>query len=145
VRPFLTWGNTFLARFSDSSEKTAASSGIVNELRIAPGRQANAESERELRFADLVLNEATREVWRGSIRVDLTPTEFNLLRYFLLNPRRVLSKQQIIDRVWAEDFGGDPSIVETYVSYLRRKLEPGGPRLIHTVRLVGYALREADA
>jgi two-component system, OmpR family, response regulator len=108
----------------------------VNELR---------EEAQELAFADLVLNEATREVWRGGSRVELTPTEFELLRYFLLNPRRVLSKQQILDRVWADDFGGDPTIVETYVSYLRRKLDPLGPRLIHTVRLVGYALREADA
>jgi two-component system, OmpR family, response regulator len=103
------------------------------------------EAAPELRFADLALNEATHEVWRGDARVDLTPTEFNLLKYFLMNPRRVLTKQQILDRVWAADFDGDPSIVETYVSYLRRKLDPLGPRLIHTVRLVGYALREADA
>jgi two-component system, OmpR family, response regulator len=96
----------------------------------------------ELRFADLVLDEATREVRRGEARVELTPREFDLLRYFLLNPRFVLSKQQILDRVWDPDFGGDPSIVETYVSYLRRKLDPLGPPLIHTVRLVGYALRE---
>jgi two-component system OmpR family response regulator len=98
----------------------------------------------ELRFADVVLNEATHEVWRGGVRVDLTPTEFELLRYFLLNPRRVLSKQQILDRVWAPDFEGDGKIVETYVSYLRRKLDPLGPPLLHTVRFVGYALREAD-
>jgi two-component system OmpR family response regulator len=103
------------------------------------------EEAEELTFADLVLNEATHEVWRGSSRVELTPTEFELLRYFLLNPRRVLSKQQILDRVWADDFVGDPNIVETYVSYLRRKLDPLGPRLIHTVRLVGYALRDTDA
>ena len=80
----------------------------------------------ELRFADLVLNEATREVWRGAARVDLTPTEFNLLRHFLLNPRHVLTKQQILDRVWAADFDGEPNIVETYVSYLRRKLDLSG-------------------
>jgi two-component system, OmpR family, response regulator len=98
----------------------------------------------ELRFADLVLNEATREVSRGEALVDLTPTEFNLLRYFLMNPRRVLTKQEILDRVWAADFAGDANIVETYVGYLRRKLDPLGPRLIHTVRLVGYALRESD-
>jgi two-component system, OmpR family, response regulator len=118
---------------------------VVDELRAAPVRHRDDEGDLELRYADLVLNEATREVWRGAARVDLTPTEFDLLRFFLLNPRRVLTKQQILDRVWAEDFLGDPSIVETYVSYLRRKLDPLGPRLIHTVRLVGYALREADA
>jgi two-component system, OmpR family, response regulator len=96
----------------------------------------------ELRFADLVLNEGTHEVRRGGARVDLTPTEFNLLRFFLLNPRRVLTKPQILDGVWDDDFRGDPSIVETYVSYLRRKLDSLGPPLIHTVRLVGYALRD---
>jgi two-component system OmpR family response regulator len=96
----------------------------------------------ELRFGDLVLNEATHEVRRGGARVDLTPTEFNLLRFFLLNPRRVLSKQHILDRVWDEAFAGDPTIVETYVSYLRRKLDPLESPLIHTVRLVGYALRD---
>lgn len=98
----------------------------------------------ELRFADVVLNEATHEVRRAGARVDLTPTEFNLLRFFLLNPRLVLSKPHILDCVWDDDFGGDPGIVETYVSYLRRKLDPLGPPLIHTVRLVGYALREAE-
>jgi two-component system OmpR family response regulator len=102
------------------------------------------ESDPELRFADVVLNEATHEVRRAGARVNLTPTEFNLLRFFLLNPRRVLSKPHILDCVWDDDFGGDPSIVETYVSYLRRKLDPLGPPLIHTVRLVGYALREAE-
>ena len=73
--------------------------------------------------------------------VDLTPTEFALLRYLMLNPRRVVSKEQILDHVWHYDFGGDASIVETYVSYLRKKLEADGPRLLHTVRGVGYVLR----
>jgi DNA-binding winged helix-turn-helix (wHTH) protein len=102
----------------------------------------DGDGNRELRFADVVLNEATHEVTRAGVQVDLTPTEFNLLRFFLLNPRRVLSKPQILDCVWDADFGGDPRIVETYVSYLRRKLDPLGPPLIHTVRMVGYALRE---
>jgi two-component system, OmpR family, response regulator len=112
---------------------------------LAGQRDPTQGQDGELRFADLVLNEATHEVWRGGARVDLTPTEFNLLQFFMLNPRRVLSKQQILDRVWDADFGGDPNVVETYVSYLRRKLDPLGPRLIHTVRLVGYSLREVDA
>src|SRR5919206_547892 len=97
-----------------------------------------------LRFADLTMNEETREVWRGDEPLQLTPTEFNLLRFFLLNPRRVLTKRQILDNVWHYDFGGDPNVVETYVSYLRKKLDPLGAPLIQTVRLVGYALREAD-
>jgi two-component system OmpR family response regulator len=95
-----------------------------------------------LRFADLVLDEGTREVRRANALVELTPREFSLLRFFLLNPRRVLSKQQILDNVWPDDFDGDPGVVETYVSYLRKKLDGNGPPLIQTIRLVGYALRE---
>ena len=83
-------------------------------------------------------------MFRAGAVIDLTPTEFALLRYFLLNPRRVLSKEQIFDHVWHYDFGGDASIVETYVSYLRRKLD-ARPRLLHTVRGVGYVLRPPKA
>ena len=81
------------------------------------------------------------EVWRGGATVHLTATEFNLLRFFMLNPRRVLSKAQILDNVWDYDFNGDDNVVETYVSYLRKKLDRLGPPLIHTIRLVGYSLR----
>jgi two-component system, OmpR family, response regulator len=98
-----------------------------------------------LRFADLELDEAAHEVRRGGVDVKFTATEFNLLRYFMLNPRHVLSKSQILDYVWHYDFGGEANVVETYVSYLRRKLEKHGAPLIHTVRLVGYVLREPDA
>ena len=97
-----------------------------------------------LRFADLELDENAHEVRRGGNDIQLTATEFNLLRYFLLNPRHVLSKSQILDHVWHYDFGGDGNVVETYVSYLRKKLEKHGPPLIHTIRLVGYTLREAE-
>jgi two-component system OmpR family response regulator len=97
-----------------------------------------------LTFADVVLDEDTHEVWRGGTPVRLTATEFSLLRFFLLNPRRVLSKAQIIDHVWHYDFGGDPNVVETYVSYLRKKLDRHGPPLIQTIRLVGYAFREIE-
>ena len=95
----------------------------------------------QLRFADLVLDEDTHEVWRDGSPVHLTATEFNLLRYFLLNPRRVLSKVQILEHVWQYDFEGDANVLETYISYLRKKLDPLGPPLIHTVRRVGYSLR----
>ncbi|MDQ1445563.1 MAG: two-component system, OmpR family, response regulator [Acidimicrobiaceae bacterium] len=95
-----------------------------------------------LRFADLVLDEETHEVWRGGTPVHLTATEFNLLRYFMLNPRRVLSKAQILDHVWQYDFDGEDNVVETFVSYLRKKLDRLGPPLIHTIRLVGYSLRQ---
>jgi two-component system, OmpR family, response regulator len=103
------------------------------------------EDDGILRFADLELDESAHEVRRGDSEIQLTATEFNLLRYFLLNPRRVLSKSQILDHVWHYDFGGDGNVVETYVSYLRKKLEKYGPPLIHTIRLVGYTLREADS
>ena len=93
-----------------------------------------------LRFADLVLDEQRHEVLRGDTRVELTGTEFSLLRYFMLNPRRVLSKGQILQNVWRYDFGGNSNVVETYVSYLRKKLDLLGPPLIKTVRQAGYML-----
>ena len=93
-----------------------------------------------LRFADVTLDESRHEVRRGETRVDLTATEFALLRYFLLNPHRVLSKGQILQNVWRYDFGGNSNVVETYVSYLRKKLDVLGPPLITTIRQAGYML-----
>lgn len=92
-------------------------------------------------FADLEMDEDTHEVWRGDRAIELSPTEFNLLRYLMLNAKKVVSKAQILDHVWRYDFGGDASVVETYVSYLRRKVDLEDPKLIHTVRGVGYSLR----
>jgi len=97
-----------------------------------------------LRFADLTLDEGRHEVFRGETPIELTATEFNLLRYFLLNPRRVLSKSQILQNVWRYDFGGNSNVVETYVSYLRRKLDAAGPPLIRTVRQAGYMLEASE-
>ncbi|GGK00717.1 DNA-binding response regulator [Pilimelia anulata] len=94
-----------------------------------------------LSYADLELDADAYEVRRGGRRIDLSPTEFRLLRYLLANAGRVVSKAQILDRVWEYDFGGDGRIVESYVYYLRRKIDREGPALIHTVRGVGYALR----
>jgi two-component system, OmpR family, response regulator len=93
-----------------------------------------------LRFGDLVLDEGRHEVTRGDVVLELTATEFNLLRFFMLNPRRVVSKGQILQHVWRYDFGGNTNVVETYVSYLRRKLDAVGPPLIRTVRQAGYML-----
>ncbi|HZO35075.1 MAG TPA: response regulator transcription factor [Gaiellaceae bacterium] len=93
-----------------------------------------------LRFADLTLDEGRHEVFRGETKIELTATEFSLLRFFLLNPRRVLSKGQILQNVWRYDFGGNSNVVETYVSYLRRKLDGVGPPLIRTIRQAGYML-----
>jgi len=96
-----------------------------------------------LRFGDLTLDPATREVHRGDRRLQLTRTEFNLLELFLRNPRQVLTRSQIYERVWGYDFGATSNALWVYIGYLRRKLEEGGePRLLHTVRGVGYALRE---
>ncbi|MEO5899905.1 MAG: response regulator transcription factor [Ilumatobacteraceae bacterium] len=106
---------------------------------------AQADNGARLSFADVVLDQETHEVRRGGVAVELTATEFNLLRFFMLNPRRVLSKPQILDHVWHYDFDGDSNVLETYISYLRRKLNVAGPPLIHTVRLVGYVLREPES
>jgi two-component system, OmpR family, response regulator MprA len=96
-----------------------------------------------LRFADLELDPGTREVRRGDQRIELTRTEFSLLELFLLNPRQVLTRSVIFERVWGYDFGFASNSLDVYIGYLRRKTEDGGkPRLIHTVRGVGYALRE---
>jgi two-component system OmpR family response regulator len=102
--------------------------------------QAAAESSR-LVFEDLELDEETREVARAGVPIELTATEYRLLRYLLLNPRRVLTRSQLLDHVWNYDFGGDGRVLETYISYLRKKLDVHGPPLIRTVRGVGYALR----
>jgi two-component system OmpR family response regulator len=100
-----------------------------------------AEQTGRLQMADLELDEDSHQVWRAGQPVELTATEFKLLRYLMMNARRVLSKAQILDHVWNYDFGGDGSIVETYISYLRKKVDSSEPRLIHTVRGVGYTLR----
>ncbi|MCA2190022.1 response regulator transcription factor [Nonomuraea cavernae] len=98
-----------------------------------------------LKVADLELDEDSREVWRAGRSVRLSPTEYKLLHYFMSNAGRVLSKAQILDHVWNYDFGGDAGVVESYVSYLRRKVDDVEPRLIHTLRSVGYVLREPPA
>ncbi|MET8339322.1 response regulator transcription factor [Streptosporangium canum] len=94
-----------------------------------------------LQVGDLELDEEAHQVWRSGTPVRLSPTEFKLLHYFMVNTGRVLSKAQILDHVWNYDFGGDAGVVESYVSYLRRKVDVTEPRLIHTLRGVGYVLR----
>ena len=99
------------------------------------------EASSTLVFADLELDEDTHEVARGGKPIELTATEFRLLRYLMLNPRRVLTRAQLLDHVWNYDFGGDARVLETYISYLRKKVDVEQPPLIHTVRGVGYSLR----
>jgi two-component system response regulator MprA len=107
-------------------------------------RRSGAGDGEQLRFADLVLDPGTHEVWRDGEPIELTRTEFSLLELFLRNPRQVLTRSVIFERVWGYDFGYASNSLDVYVGYLRRKTEAGGkPRLIQTVRGVGYALREA--
>ncbi len=109
-------------------------------------RRANltrAQAEGSLVVGDLTMDEDAREVRRDGELIDLTATEFELLRFLMRNPRRVLSKAQILDRVWNYDFGGQAHVVELYISYLRKKIDAGRPPLIHTVRGVGYVLKPA--
>jgi two-component system OmpR family response regulator len=116
---------------------------VVQRIRalLRRGNPGGDGNDAVLRYADLELDEDAHEVRRAGQPVELSPTEFNLLRYLLTNAGRVVSKAQILDRVWSYDFGGDGRIVESYVYYLRRKLDRLGPTMIHTVRGVGYALR----
>ena len=110
-------------------------------LRRAAGRSGVTAESARLTFADIELDDDTHEVWKAGQYVALSPTEFKLLRYFMQNAGRVLSKAQILDHVWNYDFGGDANVVESYVSYLRRKIDTTEPRLLHTLRGVGYVLR----
>jgi two-component system, OmpR family, response regulator len=114
---------------------------LVARVRAVLRRTGVGETPARLVFADLELDEDTHEVFRAGEPVPVTPTEFKLLRYLMVNARRVLSKAQILDHVWEYDFGGDANVVETYISYLRKKVDRVEPRLIHTVRGVGYTLR----
>jgi two-component system, OmpR family, response regulator len=135
VRGLTIGGDDYVTKPFSLEELVARIRAILRRV------QGEHEDSGRLRFADLEMDEDTHEVWRAGRAIDLTATEFNLMRFMLANPRRVLSKGQILDHVWNYDFGGDSSIVETYVSYLRKKVDFREPRLIHTVRGVGYVLR----
>jgi two-component system response regulator MprA len=127
----------------DYVTKPFALEELLARVRALLRRSSNGAGE-VLRFADLELNPGTREVRRGGDLVELTRTEFSLLELFLLNPRQVLTRSIIFERVWGYDFGFASNSLDVYIGYLRRKTEAGGkPRLIQTVRGVGYALREA--
>jgi two-component system, OmpR family, response regulator len=111
-------------------------------LRRTRGETVEQNESSRLVHGDISLDEDSHEVWKAGEPVSLSPTEFKLLRYFLHNPNRVLSKAQILDHVWHYDFGGDANVVESYVSYLRRKIDTTDPRMLQTVRGVGYVLRQ---
>ena len=105
------------------------------------GSSASGRATTRFSIGDVELDDEAHEVWKDGTPVSLSPTEFSLLRYLMANPGRVLSKSQILDHVWSYDFGGDGNVVESYISYLRKKLDTTEPRLIHTVRGVGYVMR----
>ena len=136
IRGLTIGGDDYMTKPFSIEELIARIKGILRRA----GRGGN-DSPR-LAFLDLELDDDTREVFRDGNLIELTDTEFRLLRYLMSNPRRVLSRAQILDHVWEYDFAGDARVLETYVSYLRRKLDRHGPNLIVTVRGVGYALRE---
>ena len=135
VRGLTLGGDDYVTKPFSLEEVVARVRVVLRRMGLDPS--ANAR----LSYLDLEMDQDAYRVWRGGDLVELSPTEFKLLRYFLLNPDRVLSRAQILDHVWDYDFGGGANVVETYVSYLRRKLDGSGPQLIQTVRGVGYALR----
>jgi two-component system OmpR family response regulator len=120
---------------------------VVARLRALIRRSAltGASDSPVLSIGDLTLNEDSHEVSRGGEPIELTATEYELLRFLMRNPRRVLSKAQILDRVWSYEFEGKSSVVEIYISYLRKKVDAGRPAMIHTVRGAGYLLKVAEA
>jgi len=135
IRGLTLGGDDYMTKPFSVEELVARIHAILR--RVLPA----AASPSRLVFADLELDDDTHEVRRAGREIELTATEFKLLRYLLLNARRVLSKDQILDHVWNYDFGGNANIVETYISYLRRKVNGTGTPLIQTVRGVGYSLR----
>ena len=135
IRGLTTGGDDYVTKPFSLEELIARLRNILRRT------GALAESSGRLQFSDLELDEDTFEVFRAGRRIELTATEFRLLRYLMLNPRRVLTRAQLLDHVWSYDFGGDARVLETYISYLRKKIDAVGRPLLHTVRGVGYALR----
>jgi len=117
---------------------------LLARVRALSRRKAPIESEAPITFADITLNPSTRIARRGERNIELTAKEYELLELFMRHPNQVLTRDQIYNRIWGYDFGGESNIIEVYIRYLRSKLEANGePRLLHTIRGVGYALRES--
>ncbi|BBA95663.1 putative two-component system response regulator [Actinacidiphila reveromycinica] len=132
-------GDDYVTKPFSLEEVVARLRGLLRRAGMTRARDDAAQ----LVVGDLTLDEDAREVARGGEPVELSPTEFELLRYLMRNPRRVLSKARILDQVWSYDFGGQAHVVELYISYLRRKIDAGRPPMIHTVRGAGYVLKAA--
>jgi two-component system OmpR family response regulator len=135
VRGLTMGGDDYVTKPFSLEELVARIRAILRRSGLENGQTSH------LSFDDLELDDDTREVTRDGRHIDLTDTEYRLLRYLMSNPRRVLTRAQILDHVWNYDFGGDARVLETYISYLRKKIDAEGPALIHTVRGVGYSLR----
>jgi two-component system OmpR family response regulator len=133
-------GDDYVTKPFSLEEVLARLRGLVRRAGVATTGGANL-----IVVGDLTMDEEAREVRRGGELIELTATEFELLRYLMRNPRRVLSKAQILDRVWNYDFGGRAHVVELYISYLRKKIDHGRAPMIHTIRGVGYQLKSAVA
>jgi two-component system OmpR family response regulator len=133
-------GDDYVTKPFSLEELVARLRGLIRRA----GVTIDDSDDSHIAVGDLELDEESYEVRRGGEIIELTATEFELLRYLMRNPRRVLSKMQILDRVWSYDFGGKSSVVEIYISYLRKKIDAGRPQMIHTVRGVGYVLKPAQ-
>jgi two-component system, OmpR family, response regulator len=133
-------GDDYVTKPFSLEELVARLRGLIRRSSLT----ATEADDSFIQIGDLSLDEDSYEVHRGSTAIELTATEFELLRFMMRNPRRVLSKSQILDRVWRYDFGGKSSVVELYVSYLRKKVDSLGPRMIHTVHGVGYMLKPGE-
>lgn len=136
VRGLTLGGDDYLQKPFSLDELAARVDAVLRRTTDAASSKSSV-----LECADLTLDDDAHRVRRANVDISLSPTEFNLLRYLLVNQGRVLSKAQILDHVWKYDFGGDGGVVETYIGYLRKKLDQGEPKLIHTIRGVGYTLR----
>ena len=125
----------------DYLQKPFSLDELVARVEAVLRRTSDGSAAVRFEVADLSMDDDAHRVIRGGEEVSLSPTEYNLLRYLLVNNGRVLSKAQILDHVWKYDFGGDAGVVETYIGYLRRKIDVSEPKLLHTIRGVGYTLR----
>jgi len=134
-------GDDYVTKPFSLEELVARLRGLIRRSNLA----INESEDSFLQVGDLTLDEDSYEVHRAGTAIELTATEFELLRFLMRNPRRVLGKNQILDRVWSYDFGGKSSVVEIYISYLRKKVDSLGEPMIHTVRGVGYVLKPAAA
>jgi two-component system OmpR family response regulator len=142
VRGFGVGADDYVVKPFSLEEVLARVRAVLNRRAKGHNGETDDVQDEVLSYADITLDDRRHRVMRGNLQIDLSPTEYSLLRYLMDNPERVMSKPQILDSVWKYDFRGDSAVVETFVSSLRKKLNAAGPPLIHTVRGFGYVLRD---